>query len=98
VARFFLELPHLNAAMFQPFIDAFAEAVPSSLNILLLDNSGAPTAERLILPDALAWLQFTTFNAQQAYISDLLQAYQAATLQSLTGYAYLVEAIHGLYI
>jgi putative transposase len=48
--RFFLELPSLNAAMFQLFIDALAEAFPSSLNLLLLDNSGAHTAERLILP------------------------------------------------
>jgi putative transposase len=108
--------------MFQLFMDAFAEAFPSSLHVRLLDNSGAHTAERLILPanvclvflppygpelnpiervwrdlkDALAWLQFTTLEAQQAYIGDLLQAYQASTLQSLTRYAYLIEAIHAL--
>jgi hypothetical protein len=121
--RFFLELPYLNAEMFQFFIDAFAEAFSSSLNVLLLDNSGAQTAERLILPanvclvflppycpelnpnervwrdlkDALAWLHFTTLEVQQAYIGDLLQAYQASTLQSLTRYASLVEAVHALY-
>jgi transposase len=121
--RFFLELPYLNAEMFQLFIDAFATAFPSSLNVRLLDNSGAHTAERLILPtnvclvflppfgpelnpiervwrdlkDALAWLHFTTLEAQQAYIGDLLQAYPASTLQSLTRYAYLVEAVHALY-
>jgi transposase len=48
--RFFLELPSLHAAMFQLFIAAFAEAFPASLNLLLLDHSGAQTAERLILP------------------------------------------------
>jgi transposase len=121
--RFFLELPYLNAESFQLFIDAFAEAFAHSLNLLLLDNSGAHTAERLIIPanvrlvflppycpelnpiervwrdlkDALAWLQFTTLEAQQAYIGDLLQAYPASTLQSLTRYAYLVEAVHALY-
>jgi transposase len=120
--RFFLELPYLNAEMFQLFIDAFAEAFPHSLNLLLLDNSGAHTAEQLSIPanmrlvflppycpelnpiervwrdlkDALAWLQFTTLDAQQAYIGDLLQAYQSSTLQSLTSYTYLVEAIHAL--
>jgi hypothetical protein len=48
--RFSLALPYLNAEMFQLFIDAFAAAFPSSLNVLLLDNSSAPTAERLIRP------------------------------------------------
>ena len=49
--RFFLELPYLNADMFQLFIDAFAQAFPDSLNILLLDNSGAHTAQHLRWPE-----------------------------------------------
>jgi DDE superfamily endonuclease len=48
--RFFLELPYLNAESFQLFIDAFAQAFADSLNILLLDNSGAHTAQRLTIP------------------------------------------------
>ena len=120
--RFFLELPYLNAEMFQLFLDAFAQAFPDSLNILVLDNSGAHTAQRLTLPtnvrlvflppygpelnpiervwrdlkDDVAWQQFADLNAQQEYLGHLLQAYEAATLQSLSGYAYLVEAIHAL--
>ncbi len=120
--RFFLELPYLNADMFQLFVDAFAQAFPDSLNILLLDNSGAHTAQRLQWPanvravwlppycpelnpierlwrdlkDMLAWLQFPDVEGQQAYVGDLLQAYEAPTLQALTSYAYLVEAIHAL--
>jgi hypothetical protein len=120
--HFFLELPYLNAEMFQLFVDAFAQAFPESLNLLLLDNSGAHTAQRLTLPenvrlvflppycpelnpiervwrdlkDALAWLHFPTLEAQQDYLASLLQAYEAATLQTLTGYTYLVEAIHAL--
>jgi putative transposase len=120
--RFFLELPYLNAEMFQLFLDAFAQAFPDSLNLLLLDNSGAHTAQRLTLPtnvrlvflppycpelnpiervwralkDDVAWQQFADLNAQQEYLGHLLQAYEAATLQSLSGYAYLVEAIHAL--
>jgi transposase len=120
--RFFLELPYLNAEMFQLFVDAFAQAFPDSLNLLLLDNSGAHTAQRLILPpnvrlvflppycpelnpiervwrdlkDKVAWQQFVDLNAQQDYLSHLLWAYEAATLQSLTGYPYLAEAIHAL--
>jgi hypothetical protein len=48
---FFLELPALNAEHFQRFVDAFAEAFPDSLNILILDKSGAHTAKRLRLPE-----------------------------------------------
>ncbi len=122
--RFFLELPDLNAEMFQIFVDLFAEAFPDSLNILLLDNSGAHTAQQLTLPaniclvflppycpelnpierlwrdlkDMLAWLQFPDLDGQQAYVGDLLQAYEAPTLQALTSYTYLVEAIHALCI
>lgn len=56
--RFFLELPYLNAEMFQLFVDAFAHAFPDSLNILLLDNSGAHTAQRLRWPENVrcVWL------------------------------------------
>jgi hypothetical protein len=119
-ARFFLAWPYLNTAMFQRFIDAFAQAFPDSLNLLLLDTSGAHTSQRRTLPenvrlvfvppycpelnpmervwrdltDELAWPQFADLNAQQQSLSHLLQAYEAATLQSLTGYPSLVEAIH----
>lgn len=122
--RFFLELPYLNADMFQIFIDAFAHAFPDSLNILPLDNSGTHTSSRLTLPenirllflppycpelnpiervwrdlkDDLAWQQFTNLDAQQDYLSDLLRAYEASTLQTLTGYPYLVEAIYALWV
>jgi transposase len=120
--HFFLVLPYLNAENFQIFVDLFAQAFPDSLNLLLLDNSGAHTAQRLTLPenvrlvflppycpelnpiervwrdlkDALAWLQFPNLEVQQGYVAQLLRAYQAATLQALTSYPYLVEAIHAL--
>jgi transposase len=120
--RFFLELPYLNAESFQLFVNAFAEAFPDRLNLLLLDNRGAHTSQQLTLPanvrlvflppyspelnpiarvwrdlkDALAWLQFPNVDAQQDYLATLLRGYAAATLQSLTGYTYLLEAIHAL--
>ncbi len=120
--RFFLELPYLNAASFQIFVNAFAEAFPDSLNLLLLDHSGAHTAQRLTFPanvrlvflppycpelnpiervwrdlkDALAWLHFSNLDVQPDYLATRLRAYEAATLQALTGYPYLVEAIHAL--
>jgi transposase len=120
--RFFLELPYLNASMFQLFVDAFAHAFPDSLNILLLDNSGAHTAQQIRWPDhvrcvwlppyspelnpiervwrdlkdALAWQQFSHIDTQQDHVVRLLQAYDAATLQSLTSYTYLVDAVNAL--
>ncbi len=120
--RFFLELPYLHADMCPIFIEAFAQAFPDSLNILLLDNSGAHTAQGLRWPenvryvwlppygpelspiarvwrdvkDDVAWRQFPDLDAQQHEVGDLLCAYEATALPSLTGYAYLVEAINAL--
>jgi DDE superfamily endonuclease len=48
------------------------------------------------LKDDLAWQPFLDLDAQQVYVADLLQAYNAPRLQALTGYAYLVDAIHAL--
>lgn len=121
--RFFLDLPYLNADMFQLFVNALAQAFPDSLNLLLLDNSGAHTASRIHWPDNmhtvwlppycpelnpiervwrdlkddLAWQQFVNLEAQQDFVADLLQTYDALTLQSLTSYTYLVDAINALY-
>ena len=120
--RFFLAWPYRNADMCQLFIDAFAQAFPDSLNILLLDNSGAHTAQGLHWPahvqyvrwppdcpelspmervwravkDDIAWRQFPDLDAQQIEVGDLLRASDATTLQSLTGYAYLLEAMNAL--
>jgi hypothetical protein len=44
----------------------------------------------------VAWAQFANLAAQLDYVADLLQTYDAPTFQSLTGYAYLVEAINAL--
>jgi transposase len=49
--RCFLELPSLPADMCQLFVDAFAQAVPDRLNIVLLANRGTPTAQRLRWPE-----------------------------------------------
>jgi DDE superfamily endonuclease len=120
--RFFLEWPYMNADRVQLFVDEFAHAFPDSLHSLLLDNSGAHTAQRIRWPahvrcvwlppycpelnpiervwrdlkDDLAWQQCLDLDAQQVYVADLLQAYTVPMLQALTGYAYLVDAIHAL--
>ena len=49
------------------------------------------------LKDRLAWQQFTDVEVQQEYVADLLCAYDAPTLQSLTAYSYFVDAVNALY-
>jgi len=49
--HFFLELPALNAENFQIFVDTFAKSYADSLNILLVDKSGAHTAKKLRIPE-----------------------------------------------
>jgi len=46
--------------------------------------------------DALAWQQFTDVEAQQEDVADVLCAYDAPTLQSLTAYPYFVDAVNAL--
>jgi transposase len=59
--RFFLELPYLNAQMFQIFIDAFAQAFPDSLNILRLDYSGAHTAQGPRWPEYVRYVRLPPY-------------------------------------
>lgn len=118
--RCLLEPPSLNADPFPLFVDAVAQAFPDSLNIVLLDKSGAHPAQRIRWPahvryvwlppygpelnpserlwrdrkDDCAWQQFPALAAPQADVGDMLQADDAPTRRSLTGYASLVEAIH----
>jgi transposase len=49
------------------------------------------------LQDDLAWQQFLSVDAQQDDVGQWLRADETPTRQSLTGYAYLVEAINALF-
>ncbi len=62
--RFFWAWPYLNADMFQLFIDAFAQALPDSLNILLLDNSGAHTAQGLHWPAHVRYVRLPPYGPE----------------------------------
>jgi DDE superfamily endonuclease len=48
------------------------------------------------LQENLAWQPCTALEPQQAHVSPMLQAYEARTLQALTSYRDLVEAINAL--
>jgi hypothetical protein len=49
--RFVRAWPDLNAESCPRFVDAFAQACPERLHLLLRDHSGAHTAQRLTLPE-----------------------------------------------
>ncbi len=74
--------------------------VPENVRLVLLPPASPELnpIERVWrdLKDALAWLQFADVASQQAYVADLMRAYDAPTLRSLTGSAYLVEAVNAL--
>jgi transposase len=119
---FFLGMPKFNAALFQRFLDEFAQARPDTLNVVLLDNSRCHTAQDLRIPanvvllfqepyapelnpaervwqhlkTALAWRCFANLEELQAEIVRLVTAYDAATLQSLTAYPYIMCAINAV--
>lgn len=48
------------------------------------------------LKDDIAWQHFSDLDAHQDDVCDVLQAYEASTLRSLTGSAYLIQAIYAL--
>jgi transposase len=51
---FFLELPWLNTATFQLWVDHFAQAFPDSFNVLVLDNGAFHKAKALQWPSHVA--------------------------------------------
>lgn len=119
---FFRGLPQLNAAGFQRFLDAFAQAYPAQLHVLLLDNSRCHTARDLCIPanvlllfqppyapevnpaervweylkTDLAWQRFATLDALQDEIVRIVTDYDEPTLQSLSAYPYIVDAINAV--
>ena len=52
----FMEFPTLNGAMFQRFLDAFAQAHPETLNVLLVDNAATHKSKELRVPENVVLL------------------------------------------
>jgi transposase len=52
----FMEFPTLNGAMFQRFLDDFAQAHPITLNVLVLDNAATHKGSTLRLPENVVLL------------------------------------------
>jgi hypothetical protein len=61
---FFLELPLLNSAMFQLWMDDFAHTFAASFNILVLDNGAFHTAKALRWPSNVAAVPFPPYSPE----------------------------------
>lgn len=61
---FFLELPLLNSAMFQLWLDDFAQTFAASFNILVLDNGAFHTAKTLRWPPNVAPVPFPPYSPE----------------------------------
>ena len=53
---FFLELPYLNTANFQIFLNEFAHHYQDTLNIVIMDNGSCHKAKSLVLPQNIVCL------------------------------------------
>jgi transposase len=120
---FFLELPHLNSALFQIFLNEFAHCYQESMNIIVMDNGSCHTAKSLRIPEnvvclflppyspelnpierlwqdvkaQLAWLLVAQIEELEHHVERILSQYAKGMLQSLTSYAYFVQAVNALY-
>ena len=63
-ASFFLELPQLNAANFQIFLNEFAQHYQETLNIVLMDNGSCHKAKSLVLPDNVVCLFLPPYSPE----------------------------------
>jgi DDE superfamily endonuclease len=61
---FFLELPFLNSAMFQLWLDDFAQTFATSFNILLLDKGAFHTTKMLRWPPNVTAVPFPSYSPE----------------------------------
>lgn len=67
------EMPRLDTACFQAFLDHFSRCYPNSLNLLVLDNAPAHTAHALELPDNVLLLSLPPYSPELNPIERLWQ-------------------------
>ncbi len=80
---FFLEMPWLNSACFQIFLDEFAKVYPASLNILVLDNGRFHQAKSLQIPDNVVLLFLPPYSPELNPIERLWQDIKAKLFQNV---------------
>jgi putative transposase len=75
--NFFLELPQLNTANFQIFLNEFGHQYQDSLNIVLMDNGRCHTAKSLVIPANLVCLFLPPYSPELNPIERLWQDVKA---------------------
>lgn len=71
------ELPHLDTACFQAFLEHLSQAYPHSLNLLVVDNAPAHTATTLELPDNMLLLHLPPYSPELNPVERLWQHLKA---------------------
>ena len=90
--HFILELPHLNTANFQIFVDHFSQHDAESFHLLLLDNAAFHKTRNLKLPENVGLLFLPAYapelNPIERFWRDLkdwLSRHQPKSLDELSG-------------
>lgn len=90
--HFTLELPHLNTANFQIFLDHFSKQDQQSFHLLVLDNAAFHKAQRLKMPDNIGLLFLPAYapelNPIERFWRDLkdwLSRHHPQSLDELSG-------------
>jgi len=69
----FLEMPALDSACFQVFLDEFSSAFPESINVLLLDGAPAHVAKCLRVPDNVILRRLPAYSPELNPVERLWQ-------------------------
>lgn len=62
--KFFLEMPHCNAANFQVFLDNFSAQNPDEFKIMVLDNGAFHKAKTLEIPENIGLLFLPPYSPE----------------------------------
>jgi transposase len=73
----FLELPQLNTANFQIFLNAFAHQYQETVNIVLMENGSCHTAKSLVIPENMVCLFLPPSSPERNPIERLWQEVKA---------------------
>jgi transposase len=74
---FFLELPYLNTANFQIFLNEFADHDQDTLNLVLMDNGSCHKANSLMIPSKVVCLFLPPYSPELNPLERLWQAMKA---------------------
>jgi len=71
--NFFWELPYLNSACFQVFLDEFSMAYKDDFLVILLDNGSFHKAKKLVIPSNVLFLFLPAYSPELSPIERLWQ-------------------------